>query len=125
VASGELIATLAGHTSAVLTVAFSPDGSILASGGASETVNYDTPDRTVRLWDIASGEALAILTGHSDGVRSVAFSPHGTSVASGSFDATVRLWTIGRDTLGPADPTPGPGPARPGAGYQGPTCSLL
>jgi WD40 repeat protein len=88
---------LTGHVSAVLAVAFSPDGRTLVSGGADATVDYNTPDNTIRLWDVASGNPLAILAGHTDAVRSLAFSPDGTMLASGSFDETVRLWTLHAD----------------------------
>ncbi|MGC9084472.1 MAG: WD40 repeat domain-containing protein, partial [Anaerolineae bacterium] len=56
------------HTRGVLSVAFSPDGQKLASGSA---------DRTVRLWDLATGEILHVLEGHTDLVQSVTFSPDG------------------------------------------------
>ena len=64
-------------------VAFSPDGPRLASA---------SKDRTVRLWDPASGEELLILRGHEDDVSSVVFSPDGMRLASASEDKTVRLW---------------------------------
>ena len=75
VQTGEQLATLKGHTDGVYSVAFSPDGSTLASGSA---------DNTVRLWDVQTGEQLRTLEGHTDGVTSVAFSPDGSTLASGS-----------------------------------------
>jgi hypothetical protein len=66
-------------------VAVSPNGRLLASG------SYD---RTVRLWRLPSGDALAALHGHGNSVMSVAFSPDGSTLASASFDGTLRLWGV-------------------------------
>jgi WD40 repeat protein len=77
------LATLEGHASDVNSVAFSPDGKTLASGGG---------DYTVKLWDVETRQELAALTGHNYRVWSVAFSPDGKTLASGSGDNTVKLW---------------------------------
>jgi WD40 repeat protein len=49
-------------------------------------------DRTVKLWDAATGQELLTFKGHADQVNSVAFSPDGKRLATGSWDHTVKLW---------------------------------
>ena len=81
---------LKGHTHNVMSVAFSPDGSRLASGSA---------DSTVRIWSLSSGSTVSTLTGHKNCVNSVCYSPDGSSLASGSWDSTVRLWAVDSSTI--------------------------
>ena len=69
----------------VLSVAFSPDGKRLATGGA---------DRAVRLWEVESGKQLRALQGHTMSITAVAFSADGKRLASSSLDHTIRLWRL-------------------------------
>ena len=72
-----------GHEHWVRSLAFSPDGQILASG---------SEDKTIKLWDVKTGKYLNTFKGHDDKIRSVAFSPNGKLIASGSDDQLVMLW---------------------------------
>jgi len=78
------------HPAGVCSVAFSPDGQILASGSI---------DNTVRLWLADDGTLLRTLVGHTDSVWSVPFSPDGQTLALGSGNKTVRLWQAADGTL--------------------------
>ena len=90
-----LTLTLKGHTGDVRSVAFSPDGKRLASGGGSLLVmsiygkTEASASEEVKVWGAATGQETLTLTGHTSWVQSVAFSPDSRRLASGGGDGTV------------------------------------
>ncbi len=81
----------AGHRGPVKALAFSPNGKLIASGGA---------DGAVKLWNAVRGDEVAALEGHKGEIRTLSFRPDGRVLASASADGTVRLWDVvsGKET---------------------------
>ncbi len=84
-ASGKVTLTLEGHAGAVRSVAFSPDGTRLATG------SYDN---TVKIWDLIRGKAAMTLKGYTNRVLSVAFSSDGKLLATKSTNNLVKIWAL-------------------------------
>jgi WD40 repeat protein len=82
---GPLMRTLEGHTDGVTAVAITPDGKLAVSASI---------DKTLKVWDIVSGEILQSLDGHSEGVIAVAITPDGKLAVSSSDDKTLKVWDI-------------------------------
>jgi WD40 repeat protein/serine/threonine protein kinase len=98
-ATGRLLQSLLGHTVRVWSVAFSPDGRWLASASGDDgTPPGSASDRSVRVWDAATGQLVRVLRGHTAEISSLAFSPDGQRLASAGWDHTIRLWDAGTGT---------------------------
>ncbi|KAL4911070.1 hypothetical protein BDW74DRAFT_142376 [Aspergillus multicolor] len=76
---------LRGHLRGVSAVRFSPDASMIASGGA---------DGAVKVWGASTGKLIHTFEGHLAGISTISWSPDGATIASGSDDKTIRLWNV-------------------------------
>jgi len=83
--TGTRKSVLSEHTETVLSLVFSPDGTLLVSG---------SEDKTVKLWDLQTGGTIKTFSGHDSAVPSVSISPDSTTIASGSRDGTIHLWDV-------------------------------
>lgn len=81
---------LRGFTGSVLSLAFSLDGQTLASGHQ----DFNGVDNRIHLWDMTTYQETAVLSVHTDGINSLAFSPNGRMLVSASSDRTARLWNL-------------------------------
>jgi WD40 repeat protein/serine/threonine protein kinase len=84
-ASGKSLRILTGHTSAISSAAFSPDGRWIVTG---------SKDQTAIIWETATGKESFRLEGHRGPINSVAFSPDGKWILTGSQDHTARIWAV-------------------------------
>jgi len=82
-AGGQSQKVLKGHSGPVNTIAFSPDGTTLASGSS---------DKTIKVWKLESGDLIYSLEGHDLGVFSMAYSPDGKTIFSFGFDNKLIFW---------------------------------
>ncbi|MCP5105799.1 MAG: WD40 repeat domain-containing protein, partial [bacterium] len=98
---GKTVQEFKGYKYQVISVAYSPDGKTILTGSGENDpsfLSFNTRDNTARLWDL-QGKMLQEFKGHTEGVSSVAFSPDGKTILTGSWDETARLWDMKGKTV--------------------------
>ncbi|MEZ2250165.1 protein kinase, partial [Microcoleus sp.] len=85
-----LVKTLTGHSDLVHSVAISPDGQTLVSSSWN---------KTIKIWNLATGNLIRTLSGNSSPVNSVAISPDGQTLVSSSWDKTIKIWNLATGNL--------------------------
>jgi len=101
-ADGRKLRTLEGHQTDIWSLAFSPDGQFLASGGGLSGVDsanqgaYAIHDRTVHMWRLSDGSEVAKFAKHLDSVGSLAWTPDSKLLFSGGDDGMVFLWQVSK-----------------------------
>jgi WD40 repeat protein len=90
IANGAKLFELVGHTGSVTDIAFSPDGTRIATA---------SNDRTAKVWDATTGTLLLTLTGHTGQVHSLTFSPDGRRLTTVAEDHTLRVWALHLEDL--------------------------
>jgi len=83
VESGRELRNWVGHADTVNSLAFSPDGRLLATASS---------DLTIKIWIVATGQELQTLTGHTGGIDGLAFSPDGETLASTTWNGPTLFW---------------------------------
>merc|ERR1712151_576066 len=86
--TGKCLVKLVGHDDHVLSVKFSPDGSLAITG---------SNDRTARVWSTKNGGCKAVLGGHSAFLCEANFTGEGNMAYTATFNGTVRVWSVGGD----------------------------
>jgi WD40 repeat protein/uncharacterized caspase-like protein len=89
---GRELRAIATESDATMSVAFSPDGKVVANTAAGNNQSF------VELWDVATGQKLRALRGHTDRVLAVAYAPDGRTLVTGSMDSTVKVWDAATGT---------------------------
>lgn len=91
VASGKQLFDLKGPQERVQSLAFSPDGKLLAAGVG----NYsDSKDNSIRLWQLSDGKEIRRFEGHTTRVYYVAFTPDSQTLASGTYEGAIKIWDV-------------------------------
>nr|MBI3613812.1 caspase family protein [Nitrospirota bacterium] len=89
VATGKQVKSIEAHEGVIESLAFSPDGQLLASGSS---------DTQVKLWDVSSGKEIRVLKGHAGTVKSAVFSSDGRFLATAGDDGAMKLWNVQKGT---------------------------
>ena len=127
VAARQQTASLSDGTEAIYSVAFSPDGKTLATGTGTGNGSSTGTGGAAQLWDVTTGQQIGgPLSGDTGTVASVAFSPDGKTLATGSWDGTARLWDVGMDPYSLIENPPGQQGTDPIYSVAfGPACNTL
>ena len=84
--TGKELLTFSGHTSAIKSMAITPD---------ERRVVTTSTDGTLKLWDLGTGKELLTFSGHTSAIKSMAITPDGRRVVTTSTDGTLKLWDLG------------------------------